>query len=441
VKIVQAVGWFYPESWGGTEIYVDGLSRRLRAAGHDVLIAAPDPNHSGERQYEHHGLPVYRYPIPAAPTADEAQSAVLVRGAERFHAWLRRTAPDVVHFHTFVTGLSVLEVEAARALGARVVVTTHAASLGFLCGRGTLMRWGAHACDAVVDETKCAACMLQQRGMPRAIATLVSRTPALVAALGAKAPGKPGAIFRMPAFIRAQRDRQRRVLAAADRFVVLTRWAREAVIANGAPPAKVAINRLGLNVSRPARQRDRAPRSTGGPLSIGYIGRLDPIKGVETFVRAVASLPSDVAVRAVIHGPTFNEAERIFVTRLKAVARGDARISFGPAIPHAQIGTALASFDVLCCPSIVIEGGPTIALEAHAAGTPVVGARVPGLTEIVTDGVNGRLVEAGDWQALARVIAEMASDPGSTVDQWRTCLPPARSLDAVTREYLQMYAA
>ena len=106
MKIVQAVGWFYPESWGGTEIYVAGLARRLRAAGHDVSVAAPDTAHAGERRYEHEGLPVYRYPIPEHPTRAEAQGAVVVRGAGAFHEWLNAARPDIVHVHTFVTGLA-----------------------------------------------------------------------------------------------------------------------------------------------------------------------------------------------------------------------------------------------------------------------------------------------------------------------------------------------
>jgi hypothetical protein len=123
-------------------VYVSELSKRLRAAGHEVLIAAPEALDQGERHYDQGGFQVYRYPIPAQVTRDEAQGRVTVRGAERFHEWLRQSRPDIVHMHTFVTGLGTQELKAARALGARVIATTHSASLGFTCQRGTLMRWG-----------------------------------------------------------------------------------------------------------------------------------------------------------------------------------------------------------------------------------------------------------------------------------------------------------
>ena len=88
MKIVHALGWYFPESLGGTEVYVAGLCRRLRAAGRDVRVAAPDPGAAGERAYEHDGIPVYRYPVPSRPTRDESQGMTPARGAERFHAWL-----------------------------------------------------------------------------------------------------------------------------------------------------------------------------------------------------------------------------------------------------------------------------------------------------------------------------------------------------------------
>ncbi len=85
MKIVQAVGWYYPDSLGGTEVYVAGLCRRLRESGQEVLVAAPDPGAAAERRYEHDGVPVYRYPIPSAPTREECQGETPVRGTERFH--------------------------------------------------------------------------------------------------------------------------------------------------------------------------------------------------------------------------------------------------------------------------------------------------------------------------------------------------------------------
>src|SRR4029453_5002568 len=96
LPIVQAAGWYLPTSNGGTEIYVSELAKRLRAAGHEGLIAAPEALGQPEQTYDRDGFKVYRYTIPPRVTRDEAQGRVVVRGAELFHEWLRRVAPDAL---------------------------------------------------------------------------------------------------------------------------------------------------------------------------------------------------------------------------------------------------------------------------------------------------------------------------------------------------------
>jgi glycosyltransferase involved in cell wall biosynthesis len=67
-------------------------------------------------------------------------------------------------------------------------------------------------------------------------------------------------------------------------------------------------------------------------------------------------------------------------------------------------------FDAFLLPS-VNEGTPVSAIEALASGTPVVATRVGGVPDVVTDGVDGFLVEPGDTDAAAERIAALALDP------------------------------
>ena len=164
LRIVQAAGWYLPTSNGGTEIYVSELSKRLRAAGHEVLIAAPETLGQSERTYEQDGFNVYRYPIPLRVTRDEAQGRVSFAAPSCSTSGFAARIPDVVHVHTYVTGLGLAELRVAKATGAKVIATTHSASLGFTCQRGTMMRWGSKLCDGLVRPAKCAACQLQHRG-------------------------------------------------------------------------------------------------------------------------------------------------------------------------------------------------------------------------------------------------------------------------------------
>jgi glycosyltransferase involved in cell wall biosynthesis len=437
MKTVQALGWYFPESLGGTEIYVAGLAARLRDAGHEVAIAAPDPGASDERSYLHDGIEVYRYPTPRDPTRDETGGTATVRGADRFHQWLEARRPDVLHLHSFTTGLGLPELRAGRRAGARLVATSHESRLGHLCQRGTLMRFGELPCDGIVATGKCAACALESRGLPRELATALSLVPLTVAELAIGLPGKLGTALGMRAVIARNSAMQLELLTLLDRFVLLTHHALETVRNNGAPSGKLLLNRLGAGEAAPARKPLPLEKPTKTPLVIGYLGRFDPVKGVEVLVEAVRRTPRDLPIRIELRGPENGPAERALVQELRAHAENDRRITFAPAVPRGEVSEILRGYDLLCCPSLCFEGGPTVALESFAVGTPVIGSRIGGLAEIV-DEKFGRLVPAGDASALARLFAEVAARP-ATVDEWRRALPAPRTMDDVARDYLALY--
>jgi glycosyltransferase involved in cell wall biosynthesis len=439
LKIVHAVGWYFPESTGGTEIYVAALCQRLKAAHHRVLVAAPLAGLPAPRSYDHEGVTVFRYPVPARPTRDECQHRVPARGTEHFHDWLRRQRPDVVHVHTLGVGLSLPEVEAARETGARVVATNHLGSLGFVCQRGTLMQWGRRPCDAVSRPLTCAACALHDRGLPRAAAWAVAAAGWPLRGAGRQAPGRVGSALGMPQLIRHNQTLQRRLLDAVDCFVLLNRRALEAVLANGAPREKLALNHLGVSHTGPISKPGPAEQPTRAPVQVGYFGRLVAIKGVLDLARAFASLPSSAPVRLEFRGPVVDSESQAVRRRLERLLAHDPRVRFAPAVPPAAAPRVLAGYDVLVVPSVWFENGPTVVSEAHAVGTPVVGTRIGAIPEAITDGLNGRLVEPGDWRGLADVLREIAGDPRGQIDRWRAALPRPRTMDAVAADYLTLY--
>lgn len=437
MKIAHCLPWYFPESLGGTEIYVHALAVRLRAAGNTVLIAAPDSGAPGERQYEHDGFPVFRYGIPSAPTRDEVQGRQPVRGAEQIRSWFADQRFDIVHFHTFSTGLGVAEMEAAKATGARVVATTHSSSLGYLCQRGTMMRWGSQLCDGIAERRKCAACALQARGLPRPLAGIAAAIP-LHAKLAAVLPGPAGTLAGMSDLIAHNLVLQRKMFDLVDQFVVLTRWAKDVLLANGAPESKVSVNPLGYS-QRVARKPGPAEKPTVKPVKVGYLGRFEDVKGVVDLARAASRLRPDCPVRIEFRGPVRSESDRAILGHVQQLLGSDPRFTTAPAVASEEAPRLLADYDVLCCPAICAEGGPTVAIESHAVGTPVIGTRIGGLAELINDDINGRLVAPGDWRALSALLEEIANDPAGTVDRWRTALPAARTMDDVAADTIALY--
>jgi len=229
------------------------------------------------------------------------------------------------------------------------------------------------------------------------------------------------------------------MLACVDRFVVLTNWAFRVLIANGAPSDKLALNQLGYS-QKIVRKPGPEARPTEAPVRIGYLGRYEDVKGVRDLARAARLVPRDVDFRLEFRGPAVTRRELALRHELQAICAGDARVVFAAPVPVEEVPEVLSSWDVLCCPARCAEGGPTVAIEAHAAGTPVIGTRIGGLAELVSDGVNGQLVSPGDVRALADLLRSVAEDP-SRIDRWRRALPNARTMDEVAADYLKLYAS
>ena len=131
---------------------------------------------------------------------------------------------------------------------------------------------------------------------------------------------------------------------------------------------------------------------------------------------------------------------RAALAGLRRLVGGDTRVTFGGEVSGEAVPALLGTWDLLCCPSRSLEGGPTVALEAFAVGTPVVGSRIGGLAELVTERT-GALVPAGDVFALRDLLARIASSPADTIDLWRAAIGPVRTMDDVTEDYLEMYLA
>jgi glycosyltransferase involved in cell wall biosynthesis len=437
VKIAHLVGWYFPDSVGGTEVYVETLCRRLRAAGVEVVVAAPDSHGVAPQRYEHDGVPVFRYAISPTPTRDEAYHRVTVRGADLLHRWLEDERPDVLHVHSFTMGVGLPEIRAAHRLGIPIVVTCHLPGFGYMCRTGELMQWGRQPCDGIVEPGKCASCNLTRLGLAQPLAMAAGSVPVRLSRMLQQIPGRIGTTLGMSASIVEYEQKQRELFGLVDSFVVLNDTARRMLTANGSPANKIVLNRLGLShkvVRKPPP--DLAP--TRRPVRFGVLGRLHPSKGLTELAHAIAATPGHVDFRLEIRGPALDSFARRYADELRGLTANDRRVSFEPAVAPSEVPAVLAQLDVLLVPSMSFENGPTIALEAMAAGTPVMASRVGNLTEIVDDGVDGRLLPPGDVRAWSDAIGQAATRP-DLVDSWRRRLPDVRTMEAVTLDYLALY--
>lgn len=139
---------------------------------------------------------------------------------------------------------------------------------------------------------------------------------------------------------------------------------------------------------------------------IGTVGRLQPVKNQQALLRAFARVRATMpqAVLAMVGDGSLRASLERLASEL---ALGDAVRFLGD---RGDVPRLLAGMDVFTLPSLS-EGYSIALLEASAAALPIVATDVGGNREIVHDGRNGRLVPAGDVDALADALLALLAAP------------------------------
>lgn len=422
---------YFPDPCGGTEVYVDALAQGLGEHGFRNAIAAP-----GDRavRYLHNGLPVHRFEIDRRAGFAAAYGAPDRAAARNFRAVVEEIAPAIVHLHAHTSAVSACLVDVAHDMGAQVVFTYHTPTVS--CARGTMMLFGALACDGAVERRRCVECALEGSGAPRALAWLAAALPKAAAGRLARLPVEAGSAARLraPGLIAERGAWFAALTGRADAVVAVCAWVRAVLLRNGIPPGKITLSRQGIRkaVAHPPRPR----RSGGGPLRIVYFGRLDRVKGVDLLVGALRRRPRAnirVDVYAVLQPGSEREARS-----LRAVAAADSRIRLLAPAPPKDVIRVMSGYDFVAAPSRLLETGPLVALEAFAAGVPVIGAALGGIAELVHDELDGILLPPDDPEAWALMLDRLTADPG-IAERLRDNITPPRTMEDVAAEMAKLY--
>jgi glycosyltransferase involved in cell wall biosynthesis len=427
---------YFPDPVGGTEVYVAGLVSALRDFGLISMVAAPG---EADAAYAHDGVPVHRFARAPIPGFASAYGTSDEDAAVSFRAVLARARPRIVHLHARTAAVSERLVDAAREAGSKVVFTYHTPTVS--CARGTMMRLGRMPCDGKLDVNRCTACVLQSHGIPPLARDALASTPEVLGAALGRA-GLAGGVFtalRMSALLGACHRGFACLVQNVDRIVAVCGWVADVLRINGIPEAKLVLCRQGLSTrSSVATSAAQDAPCGDGALRLGYFGRLDPTKGVDVLIEALRRVPH-AKVRLAIHGVRQPGSEA-YAARLESAAASDHRISMAAALPADKIVAAMRGCDLVAVPSRWLETGPLVVLESFAAGVPVLGTRLGGIAELVTDGVDGLLVASNDPTAWSFAIAELAGN-AEQVSRLRVGVRPPRLMDDVAREMAAIYGA
>lgn len=212
------------------------------------------------------------------------------------------------------------------------------------------------------------------------------------------------------------------VVREADRLVAATLTEKDQLVRlYGADPHKISIVPPGVDISHfhpmPRRLAQQKIGLDSHDWMILFVGRIEPLKGVDTLIRAMALLAYECPtwvnrLSLAIIGGDPNTSENAEMERLKAMHAqlnlGDLVVFLG-AKDQNTLQYYYNAAEAVVMPSHYESFG-MVALEAMACGTPVIASDVGGLSHLVRDGETGFHVPSGDHLALASTLARLLQD-------------------------------
>ncbi len=280
---------------------------------------------------------------------------------------IRKTRPDIAHFHNTFPLISPSAYAACRDNNVPVIQTLH--NFRLICPGALLLRDG-QPCESCVGSSLLPA--LRYRCYRNSLAA----TGSLVCML--------------------KYNRMRGSYASlVNRYIALTRFAAERLQAGGLPADRMVVKPNFL----PGAQEPG--KGAGG--YVVFTGRLSVEKGVHTLLEAWKLLKG-VPLKILGDGPLLQELQEM-------AHQGDLPIEFLGHRPKAEILEIVGDAAFAVVPSEWYEGFPMVILEAYARGTPVLASRIGSLDEIVIDGLTGTKFTAGDSRGLADKVHALFNSP------------------------------
>jgi glycosyltransferase involved in cell wall biosynthesis len=431
-RVLHVPYTYFPDSVGGTEVYVRNLVQGLAKLDYISSVAAPGTVNA---RYEDEGVPIYRFQTDSSQSLDLAYGIPDDVAARNFRTIVEELRPGTVHLHARTSAVSERLCDFAHEAGARVVFTYHTPTVS--CVRGTMMLYGKEPCDGVIERQRCTSCALAALAVPRALGDLTARIPNRLAEVFAAMSkiAKPAAAARIPALIGETRAQFQSFMAKVDHVVALCQWTQDVLARNGVPDEKISLSRHGVADIAPVAGQ-AAVHDKHGPFRLAYFGRIDQTKGPDLLVSAIAAIPeANVTLDIFALLPPGRSAA---AAELETWVAHDRRLTLRDTVaPHA-VRQIMTDYDLIAIPSRWLETGPLVALEAFAAGVPVLGADLGGIAESVRNGVDGVLVQPDDVNAWSVAILKLACDR-ALVDELKRNIRPPRTMNDVARDMAELY--
>lgn len=279
----------------------------------------------------------------------------------KFTSLLDDFQPDIVHLNNIHTQLSPVIAELAHKRGIKVVWTLHDYKL--LCPRYDCLRNG---------KTICEACFTDKREV-----------------LNYKCM-KNSSIASFLAYEEAKKWGRERLESCTDVFICPSQFMAEKMIQGGFQASKIRTLCNFIDIGKTIRDNYEKEEY------YCFIGRLSHEKGVDTLIEAAKKLPYSLKI---IGGGPLEEK-----LRMKSVGCNIEFVGYKQWEDIKEI-VGKARFSVI--PSEWYENNPLSVIEAQCLGTPVLGAKIGGIPELIENGVSGDVFESRNVIDLKNKIETM----------------------------------
>ncbi|WP_181704520.1 glycosyltransferase family 4 protein [Chthonobacter rhizosphaerae] len=399
-------------SAGGAEIASHALHRAFTAMPEVeslfVACAAGPPPHDGTalaglkgepRDLLLHAGPVDGFTIAASD--HDALEADLLPALADFR-------PDVVHLHhVFGFGADLLP-RLRRALPEAVIVVTFHEYAALCRSDGQMVKAGTLDLCHQPSPAACHGCF----------------------------PHEPAGRFVVrERFLKA-------MLGAADHFVSPSRFLKDRHVAWGLDPDRFSVLPNGLAGADPAPHRPEVAAGTARPVRFGFFGQLNPYKGIDVLLEAVARIPQahwPEGACLLVAGCHLEKQRPAFQARVEALlAAAGPRVRLHGPYRNEDLPALMATVDWVVVPSVWWENAPVVIQEAFLHRRPVIGSGLGGIAEAVRPGVDGLHARPGDADALAAALRH-AMDADGLWARLAAGIRPPVAAEAAARRHVDLY--
>lgn len=359
MKILIVNKFFYNR--GGDCVCAISLEQMLREQGHETAVFAMQYAENFQTPYNGYFAPEVSF---SGGVGGKLKAAARIFGGagvkDAFSRLLKDFHPDVVHFNNIHSYLSPVIVKMAKDFGAKTVWTLHDYKL--VCPSYSCLSQGKVCEDCIGGNVHGVVDKRCMKG---------SRAASLLA------------------YWEARYWNRDKLAAYTDTFVCPSSFMAKKMEQGGFPSQKLHVV---CNFMDPAKIEGYSVVKERKPYYI-YVGRLSEEKGVRTLLEVASQLPYTLKIAG--GGPLADE--------LKAKYAGCENIEFLGHLNAGQVRQYLSEARFSVMPSECYENNPLSVIESLCFGTPVVGARIGGIPELISPST-GFLFRSGDFDSLKKTI-------------------------------------